>query len=121
MNPLPLTKPELTCLRCGYDLRGGAPAGKCPECGTSIGASYFHKALRRKLVRASLADANPTWRKSILLGMQCLTAMVLIDFITPMIAHSGVPSSAWPYVDASLAACCWVLLIVATFKLTQPQ
>lgn len=27
---------SLHCRRCGYDLRGLAPTGKCPECGTDI-------------------------------------------------------------------------------------
>jgi hypothetical protein len=31
----------LRCLRCGYDLRGLAPAGMCPECGLAICVSFF--------------------------------------------------------------------------------
>ena len=27
---------ELTCVSCGYDLRGLPPAGDCPECGAAI-------------------------------------------------------------------------------------
>jgi hypothetical protein len=31
--------PGVTCLACGYDLRGLAPDGACPECGTPIAFS----------------------------------------------------------------------------------
>jgi len=48
---------ELTCTRCGYELRGSDPGGACPECAMpvadSIRASSTLTARARTLVRAS--------------------------------------------------------------------
>ena len=37
---------DLTCLHCGYNLRGLLPEGDCPECGTAVARSTHGSLLR---------------------------------------------------------------------------
>jgi hypothetical protein len=52
---------EVRCVGCGYDLRGLAPDGTCPECGTPVA-----RALRGD----ALAAADPDWLRRIAIGLQ---------------------------------------------------
>ena len=53
---------DLPCIHCGYNLRGLATDGRCPECGTSIARS-IHGDL--------LSWADPLWLKRIDRGLAC--------------------------------------------------
>ncbi len=55
-------KYDLSCPRCGYNLRGLSPTGMCPECAQAI-----RFALREKLLRY----ADPNWIRAIRLGVVC--------------------------------------------------
>ncbi|MCZ6655482.1 MAG: hypothetical protein O7D91_20940 [Planctomycetota bacterium] len=37
---------DVPCRRCGYNLRGLSPDGRCPECGTAVGRSIHGDLLR---------------------------------------------------------------------------
>lgn len=50
---------DLTCLNCGYNLRGVEEAGVCPECGIDIGTT---------LRRDRLSDAPLPWRRRLAWG-----------------------------------------------------
>ena len=61
-GPPPLNLDEtMLCACCGYDLGGGGPAGRCPECGAG-----FDRATGRNVRRASeragrSPGANRAW------------------------------------------------------------
>lgn len=58
---------DLACVRCGYNLRGLAPEGRCPECGTPIGRS----------VRGNLLQySDPNWVERIARGMTWVVAAI---------------------------------------------
>ena len=53
LGDAPLEK-DLPCVRCGYNLRGLKPAGRCPECATPVSKALAF-ALQRILCPACLA------------------------------------------------------------------
>jgi hypothetical protein len=70
----PIVEPGVTCLACGYDLRGLSLVGVCPECGTpvsfSVRGDYYRftdpdrlgrMALGATVIAASLLLATPLW------------------------------------------------------------
>jgi len=50
---------DLACRRCGYNLRGLRPEGRCPECGAAIGLSCYGDLLR---------FADPKWVETLARG-----------------------------------------------------
>lgn len=54
---------DLGCLSCGYNLRGLAPGGRCPECGVAIGRSAHGDLLR---------FCSPRWLRTITRGINLL-------------------------------------------------
>jgi hypothetical protein len=77
MTEASLTPEKILCIACGYDLRGLAEDGACPECGTSVARSRMGDRL---------AGADPGWLKRIALGQTmvsvglsaCLCSIVLV-------------------------------------------
>ena len=54
---------EITCLRCGYNLRGAEVEGACPECGLEV---------ERSLRGDRLMFADPTWLENVCFGWVAL-------------------------------------------------
>jgi len=63
---------DLACRRCGYNLRGLNPAGRCPECGTPIGLSCHGDLLR---------FADPTWVETLARGARLILWGVLASMM----------------------------------------
>jgi hypothetical protein len=61
---------DLTCLQCGYNLRGLDPTGRCPECGADITLSTRGDLLR---------FANPDWLRRVKLGADLMLATILLS------------------------------------------
>ncbi len=59
----PLDSQTLSCRKCGYDLRGLAAAGRCPECGLPVGES---------IVVERMDDAPRGWVRTQRLGIWIL-------------------------------------------------
>ena len=70
---------DIPCARCGYDLRGLTPPGKCPECAFDLDAS----------IRAaqSLDGGLPVPSKRWVRQMIEAVAMALLPFVISTIAN----------------------------------
>jgi hypothetical protein len=67
---------DLSCHRCGYDLRAHPPDGKCPECEASVAESRRLAAIPR---RPAWRDSDPRWRRRMLAGAWVLVLLPLMD------------------------------------------
>lgn len=88
----PIEGPDLTftalqCDRCGYDLRGHGPDGRCPECGGSVAESRLLAAIPRRPV---WGDSDPRWRRRMLAGAWILVLVPLGAVIASSGWASGV-------------------------------
>ena len=63
---------DTPCRHCGYNLRGLAPEGRCPECGTPIGLAV-HGDL--------LGYADPVWVARLARGAGCMLAGLIISTV----------------------------------------
>lgn len=89
---------DVTCRKCGYNLRGLLPDGVCPECATAVGRSLHGDLLR---------FCDPDWVQKLASGMNWIVAGIVAtvalscaggglagalsiwrpgDFVLPMIA-----------------------------------
>jgi hypothetical protein len=67
-----LASRDVPCLRCGYNLRGLAPDGACPECGTPVARS-----LRGNLLRYS----DPAYVARIHTGVFIIQAVIIVQIL----------------------------------------
>jgi len=61
---------DITCRKCGYNLRGLLPDGRCPECGTAVGRSLHGDLLR---------FSDPEWVQKLASGMNWIVASIVIS------------------------------------------
>lgn len=73
---------DAPCTRCGYNLRGLGPQGRCPECGEATALS-----LRGDL----LAYADPQWLARVRSGIALLLWNIVLAIILPFTAIPAVP------------------------------
>ncbi len=116
---------DLSCHRCGYDLRAHPPDGKCPECGESVAESRQSAAIPR---RPAWRDSNPRWRRRMLTGAWVLVLLPLIDALQVFKWAQSIPVPTvfdyrgtvrvlddtflcWPGVYQSLVFCIGVVLL----------
>jgi hypothetical protein len=101
---------DVTCVACGYNLRGLADDGKCPECATPIARSIGGNSLR---------NADRDWLKSVhrgagLVYWSCVLPLLLmigIFFVTIAWSVSGVRHAVPGLIDGmAKAASAFVLL-----------
>jgi hypothetical protein len=67
---------DVPCRRCGYNLRGLSPAGRCPECGQSIADSLIGDALH---------VADPAWLRQVVGGAWLIFWGILLTLFTLLI------------------------------------
>lgn len=68
---------DVACRKCGYNLRGLSPDGRCPECGVAVGRSLQGDYLR---------FAEPQWVRTLASGMRWIVAAIAIGIIVGGIA-----------------------------------
>lgn len=89
-HPVPLFAPEIlpeiapnqaVCLQCGYQIRGLATSGNCPECGTPIARS----------MRGNLLEFSSTgYVQSLHLGLTIILIVVVAQFALTILLFLGV-------------------------------
>jgi hypothetical protein len=76
-TPVPAPPPELArllrCFRCGYDLRGLAPGGNCPECGLPVD--------RSSVEGDELWHAPPAWLAKLSWGARLLLLAPILGYV----------------------------------------
>jgi hypothetical protein len=115
---------DVPCAGCGYNLRGLAPTGRCPECGKAVQVSI----LRRRAKRPR-PPPDPRWARDVVEGAAAsLVAFGLLAVIgvvpnawttTP---YSRLPVSKTPERIALLCVCsmAWVAAWYSAWKLSRP-
>lgn len=101
---------SLPCVRCGYDLRGLAPHGACPECGEEIARSAQSDRLR---------FANANWVRRLVWGHWMMLWGGILQG-----ANVGYGFRT-PHYELIFYLICWavpaVAVIVGTFWLTSTE
>jgi hypothetical protein len=77
------TAREVICLRCGYDLRGLAVTGVCPECGTLI-----ERSLHGNLLAYSDETYRAALHRGVIVILSAIAAQVIL--IIAMFAFLGI-------------------------------
>ena len=110
---------DLTCLNCGYNLRGTDAEGSCPECGMAVRASRREDRLaaapakyRRKLSRGAAWFGIGT-----LLTLPLLYAGLAIATVGAWQLTAGEPERREPAVDWRLRWASRLLLLLGTLVL----
>jgi hypothetical protein len=110
------------CYRCGYDLRGIANDGACPECGLL--------AERSRRITDELHDSRPRWLRSLSRGINlillALVAPLAGPFVFPVLHTSfkllgfrfPVSNELFHLIGFDLAV---VFLALGVFLLTRPE
>lgn len=77
---------DCMCRHCGYNLRGLHESGRCPECGTPVGAS----------IRGDLLQfADPQWVEKVARGLTIIMWMILVGYVFGLlISFLGLVSPA---------------------------
>ncbi len=63
---------DVSCRKCGYNLRGLLPDGRCPECGAAVGRSLHGDLLR---------FSDPDWVQKLASGMNWIVASIFMGMI----------------------------------------
>lgn len=107
---------DLPCYRCGYNVRGLAADGRCPECAAGVDETLRRDASQRAGLPMPLAESDPRWvrtlaRGSALMlfgGVGMMAGQALIVFGPKMPRAATAPLFLTPFV--ALAAGVWMLV-----------
>jgi hypothetical protein len=121
-TPSPQLVADVPCLRCGYNLRGLAPDGQCPECGHLVHMSVLAWDEDRRRMLPLLLESDPRWIRNVAEG----AAIALIVFVL-MVTLAALPD--WMYAwrttprkwTLGIACTMVVLSWAAAWKLTVPE
>ncbi|MCH7591627.1 MAG: protein kinase [Planctomycetes bacterium] len=85
---------DISCIHCGYNLRGLPGGGRCPECGTEVARSSHGNLL---------SAADPAWLARVLRGQALAYAgcvALLVRFVFSSVTASGSSLATWAIVDS---------------------
>jgi hypothetical protein len=81
---------NIPCLRCGYNLRGLDPQGRCPECGDAVGPSVeAHRAITPGALPLDAAWARRTRAGAILLLVSGLLSQLQNEDVEALVRMIG--------------------------------
>jgi hypothetical protein len=110
---------DTPCRKCGYNLRGLAVNGRCPECGTPVGVAIHGELLRY---------SEPRWVQTLARGVRLIVAglavIALGVFAMMGVAVAGAAAGS-PGVFVALVAVVamlgYGLMVVGSWLLTTPD
>lgn len=112
---------DIPCRRCGYNLRGLAPAGTCPECGTPVGRSLIGDLLRY---------CDPQWVTHVSAGTGALFFAVIAGLASGCIASAafragsaigGLAAIGAGLVPSAMKLLVSVLVVLGTWQYAAPE
>lgn len=99
---------DLSCLSCGYNLRGLAPRQICPECSHAVFLSILGDWLEY---------SDPAWVNRVVSGIRWILWSLIGGFIWLQATASNLPASVITATGVAVA----VLLAVGYWKVTSPE
>jgi hypothetical protein len=81
---LPTVREDIPCFRCGYNVRGLAVDGQCPECAAAVDESLRRRAELLAGALLPLVSSDPRWVRT--LALSCV--MISIGAIGMVAAHT---------------------------------
>jgi hypothetical protein len=104
---------DISCRKCGYNLRGLSPDGRCPECGTAVG---------RSLRGDYLHFADPQWVQTLASGMNWIVAGIVVGIMVGVITGGLIGSTGLDRIWLSIIQIAVSLIgLVGYWKVTAPD
>ncbi len=113
---------DLICLKCGYNLRGLSPEGRCPECGTAVGRSLHGDRLQY---------CDPQWVDKLASGMNCVWWSLALLISTPVCLPLLILPTVWVLranedMSGITISCCYFMVttlfwIIGIWRLATPD
>lgn len=103
---------DMSCLRCGYNLRGLRSDGHCPECGSPVERSLHGDQLR---------FADPNWLNTLRRGVALMLWNLLIVMVISMLAGLTAVLGAPPVVMQLATVIAAALALAAMYLVTAPE
>ena len=106
---------DISCRKCGYNLRGLSTAGRCPECGTPVGYS-FHGDL--------LQFCEPSWVETLQKGAQTFVIGVVVIVLGSIVAGligAATGSGAVALLVGLVVLVGWGLTVLGWWRMTEPD
>ena len=109
---------DVSCASCGYNLRGRPPLGRCPECGSHVGATI--RAISRR-ERAIASWRHKWWAISpSVLALPLLGLAGVLLLAAGLLNHTDLPIARIPRVAIVDGACALFLALVAHWIVRAP-
>jgi hypothetical protein len=113
---------DLSCVRCGYNLRGLSNSDHCPECNAPANASVLRQGFLRYSTHAPpLAESDATWVRSVVGGMGWLAMTIGIEFATPLVTSLNMDATLGWLVSMMLSMACWTCFGIGIWRITRPE
>ena len=111
--PASVVEQDAPCRRCGYNLRGLALAGQCPECGTPVGVSVQGDWLRY---------SDPQFVQTLRRGVSFILWSILLTIVVFFVAFAlrGMGRRSMPIANL-IALVAYVPGIIGGWLLTVPD
>lgn len=103
---------DVTCTRCGYNLRGLSPEGVCPECASPVGRSIQGDFLR---------FSSPDWVEGLASGMNWIVAGILIAILGACVESQAARATAQVNLVEVVILALGIVSVVGFWMVTAPD